>query len=242
MYLTSGELAKRFKVSLRTIRYYDQIGLVRPSKVGEGGKRFYSGEDCLMLEKVILLKSLALPLEEIKLVMDKQSIESILLAHKSYLEEQAVNIQSSITHTVSLLNIHKLEGNIHWEDLLALTVKPEKNRSWNAFFTDEEQEVLQGRLPKLEEDTLSTQKWMNLVRRIQLCIQDNISPASEHAKLILEDMDILSEETFLGDQDLMDRFWEVRRSSQLSNELNLYPIKQEIIDFIEQAFAFIQET
>jgi MerR family transcriptional regulator, thiopeptide resistance regulator len=58
----------------------------------------------------------------------------------------------------------------------------------------------------------------------------------------MEDIEILSEETFRGDQILMAKFWDIRRSSQLSNELNLYPIKQEIIDYIEEAYALIQET
>jgi MerR family transcriptional regulator, thiopeptide resistance regulator len=176
VYLSSGELAKRFKVSLRTIRYYDQIDLVRPSKLGEGRKRFYSAEDCLMLEKVILLKSLALPLDEIKRVIEAQSMESILIAHKSYLEEQSSTIQTSIDHTNSLLHILKLEGNIHWEDLLSLTVPKEKNRSWSTFFSNEEQELLQDRLPKLEEDNVNTKKWINIVRRLEMCIQANIPP------------------------------------------------------------------
>jgi MerR family transcriptional regulator, thiopeptide resistance regulator len=241
MYISSGELAKRFKVSVRTIRYYDQIGLVRPSKLGEGGKRFYSSEDCLILEKVILLKSLALPLDEIKRIIKDQSTETILLAHKSYLAEQLSNIQISIEHTTSLLHILKLEGKIHWEDLISLIVPPEQNRSWDTFFSIEEQEKLHDSLPKLEKDIASARKWINLVKRIELCIQEGTSPGSEQAKLIIEDIEILSEEMFQGDQNLMKKFWEVRRSQESSNELNLYPLKQEIIDFIEEAYAIILE-
>ncbi|MDL4839879.1 MerR family transcriptional regulator [Aquibacillus rhizosphaerae] len=240
MYISSGELAKRFKVSIRTIRYYDQIGLVCPSKLGEGGKRFYSAEDCLVLEKVLLLKSLALPLEEIRSIIKNKSIETILTAHKSYLEEQILNTQNSIAHTNSLLHILKLEGTINWKDLISLIVRPEPTKSWSIYFSMEEQEKLQESLPKLERDNLSTKKWMNLVKRIEFCIQEGISPETERAKFILEDLDILSEETFHGDQKLMSKFWEVRRSQESSHELNLYPIKQEIIDFIEEGYAVIQ--
>ncbi|GAE26939.1 transcriptional regulator [Halalkalibacter wakoensis JCM 9140] len=240
MYITSGELAKRFNVSIRTIRYYDQIGLVCPSKLGEGGKRFYSAEDCLILQKVILLKSLTLPLEEINRIIKNQSTESILKVHKSYLEEQVSNIQKSIAHTNSLLNILRLEGTINWEDLISLVVPSKQNRSWSSFFSADEQGKLRESLPKLEMDSPSIKMWINLIRRIELCIQDNISPGSEHAKLIIEDIEILSEETFQGDQNLMNKFWKVRRSQESSNELNLYPIKQEIIDFIEEAYAIIQ--
>ncbi|QHS23712.1 MerR family transcriptional regulator [Virgibacillus sp. MSP4-1] len=241
MYMSSGELAKKFKVSIRTIRYYDQIALVCPSKLGEGGQRLYSAEDCLILEKVILLKSLALPLEEIKRIIQDQSTEKILIAHKTYLEEQLTNTEKSIAHTTSLLQILKLEGSINWEDLVSLTVPPENTRSWTSFFSGEEQEVLSENLPKLENDNLSTKKWVNIVRRIEHCMQGDISPGSEQAQLIMEDMEILLEETFQGDQNLMAKFWEVRRSQESSKALNLYPIKQEIIDFIEEAYAITQE-
>jgi len=240
MHISSGELAKRFKISIRTIRYYDQIGLVRPSKLGERGKRLYSAEDCLVIEKVILLKSLALPLQEIKKIIKDQSIETILIAHKTSLEEQLVNIQKSIAHTTSLLHILRLEGTINWEDLISLIVPLQQSRNWDSYFSMEEQETLDESLPKLEKDTLSTKKWMNLIKRIELCIQEDISPGSEQAKLIIEDMEILSEEAFQGDQNLVNKFWEVRRSKESSSELNLYPIKQEMIDFIEEAYTVIQ--
>jgi DNA-binding transcriptional MerR regulator len=213
---------------------------VCPSKFGEGGKRLYSAEDCLILQKVILLKSLALPLEEINRIIKDLSTESILMVHKSYLEEQVSNIQKSIAHTNSLLNILTLEGTINWEDLISLIVPPQQNRTWSSFFSADEQEKLRESLPKLEMDNPSIKRWINLVRRIELCIQDNISPDSEYARLIIEDIEILSEETFQGDQNLMNKFWKVRRSQESSNELNLYPIKQEIIDFIEEAYAIIQ--
>ncbi|KON88132.1 transcriptional regulator [Sporosarcina globispora] len=236
MYLSTGELSKKIKISVRTIRYYDQIGLVQPSMVGEGGKRLYSLEDSLRMEKVILLKSLSLPLEEIKKIIEEQSTETILLAHKAHLEDQSETINQSIAHTNSLLNILKLEGSVNWEDLLTLIVPEEHSRNWSMFFTEHEGEILQERLPKIEEDTLMTRKWMNLIRRIELCINERISPKSAQAKLIIDDMDILSKETFEGNTELISKFWDVRRSQESSDSLNLYPIKPEIIEFIEEAY------
>ncbi len=236
MYVSTGELSKRFNISMRTIRYYDQIDLVSPSRVEEGGKRFYSGEDCFLLEKVLLLKSLDLPLEEIKKIVTEESTETILLAHKTFLEEQLKATQASIAHTTSLINILSLEGTIHWEELLSLVLPKKETRNWSTFFSEKEQETLQERLPKLEQDSMTTKKWMNMIKRIELCIQEGFSPGSAHAKLIVEDMELLSEETFQGDQNLMMKFWDVRRSQESSSELNLYPVKQEIIDFIEKAY------
>lgn len=236
MYLSTGELSKKLKISVRSIRYYDQIGLVQPSMVGDGGRRLYSLDDSLKLEKIILLKSLSLSLEDIKKIIKEQSTETILFAHKAHLEDQCMTINQSITYTNSLLHILKLEGSVNWDDLLTLVAPKEKSRNWKLFFTEHEKEILQERLPKLEEDTLITRKWMNLIKRIELCINEGISPKSAQAKLIIDDMDLLSEETFAGNAELILKFWDVRRSQESSNSLNLYPINAEIIEFIELAY------
>jgi len=235
MYLSTGELSKRLKVSVRTLRYYDQIGLVQPSKKGEGGKRFYSKEDILALEKILLLKSLSLSLEDSKKIVTEKSITSILLVHRSLLEEQVDSIQKSIQHTTSLLNILKLEGTINWEDLLSLVVDQENKSDWQQYFTEDEKQLLIEQLPKLEKDDPTTKKWMNVMKRIEMCMDKELSPQSVEMQIIMDDMNILSEETFQGDQQLMDKFWEVRKSEKASEDLGLYPIKPAIIEYIEQA-------
>ncbi len=234
-YLSTGELSKRLKVSVRTLRYYDQIGLVQPSKKEEGGKRFYSKEDILALEKILLLKSLSLSLEDSKKIVTEKSITSILLVHKSLLEEQVDSIQKSIHHTTSLLHVLKLEGSINWEDLLSLVVNQENERDWNQYFSEEEKHMLIEQLPKLEKDDSTTKKWVNLIKRIEMCMDKGLSPQSVEMQLIMEDMNILSDETFQGDQQLMNKFWEVRKSEKASEDLRLYPIKPSIMEFIEQA-------
>lgn len=235
MFLSTGELSKRLQVSIRTLRYYDQIGLVQPSKKGNRGKRYYSKEDILELEKIILLKSLSLSLEDSKKIVAEKTITSILLAHKSLLEEQLDRINKSIQYTTTLLNVLKLEKSLNWEDLLSLVLTKKKDRDWKEYFTEDEQSSLMSQLPKVEKDDLSTKKWINIIKRIKMSIQKGISPRSDEAQLIMDDMDILSEETFQGDQQLMNKFWEVRKSEEASKELSLYPIKPAIIKFIELA-------
>ncbi|MEK4025273.1 MerR family transcriptional regulator [Sporosarcina sp. FSL W7-1283] len=236
-YLSTGELAKRLEVSVRTLRYYDQIGLVQPTERGNGGKRLYTEDDIFTLEKILILKDLSLSLEDSKQIIQEQSMASILSAHRSSLTEQVETLDESIRHTTSLIHVLELEGEIKWQDLLTLVVDRKKEKNWAFYFTDEEQQLLEMQLPSLESQDISTKKWMNLIKRIELCIKNGASPKSEEAQIIMDDMNILSDETFNGDQELMDKFWEVRKSGEASAELRLYPIRQEIIDFIEQALS-----
>ena len=63
---TTGEFAKRAKVTIRTIRYYDKKGILQPSFRNDAGYRMYTDQDFLKLQKVLSLKYLGFSLEEIK--------------------------------------------------------------------------------------------------------------------------------------------------------------------------------
>lgn len=235
VYLSTGELAKRLAVSVRTIRYYDQIGLVQPAKKEAGGKRYYSDAEILDLEKILLLKSLDLSLEDSRKVLSEQSLSAVLTAHKALLAEEMERLQLSMDHTQSLLNVLDLEGALHWEDLIELVAKSKKDKDWNRYFSEAQQDQLKQALPKLENSDVSTKKWINLIKRIELCLASGVSPESVEVQLIVEDMDILSAETFGNDLQLADDFWEVRKSAEASEQLGLYPIDSAVIEFLEKA-------
>jgi MerR family copper efflux transcriptional regulator len=59
-----GELAERTELSLRTIRHYDEIGLLVPSGRSEGGYRLYTDEDCDRLMLIRRMKPLGYSLEQ----------------------------------------------------------------------------------------------------------------------------------------------------------------------------------
>lgn len=55
-YFSTGKIAKDWSISVRTLRYYDEIQLVTPTYKDDYGKRFYTQLDLLRLQKVLLLK------------------------------------------------------------------------------------------------------------------------------------------------------------------------------------------
>ncbi|MDD5544312.1 MAG: MerR family transcriptional regulator [Acidobacteriia bacterium] len=65
-YIKIGTLARNAQVSLRTLRYYEEIGLISPASHSQGGHRLYTSEDMKRLEVINYLKSLPLSLEEIR--------------------------------------------------------------------------------------------------------------------------------------------------------------------------------
>lgn len=64
-----GELAKLAGLTVRTLRYYDQIDLFSPSGHTESGHRIYTESDIARLQQILSLKELGLPLDQVKSVI-----------------------------------------------------------------------------------------------------------------------------------------------------------------------------
>ncbi len=64
--MTSGEIAKKAGISQKTVRLYDEKGLLKPSEYTEGNYRLYDKEALLVLENIIALKQIGFSLEEIR--------------------------------------------------------------------------------------------------------------------------------------------------------------------------------
>lgn len=65
MRLTVSEAAKYSGVSVRTLHYYDQIGLLAPGELSNSGYRYYGQAQLLCLQQILMLKELGFQLKEI---------------------------------------------------------------------------------------------------------------------------------------------------------------------------------
>ena len=78
-YFSVGEAAKAVRVTSETLRHYDRIGLVKPSKKDEWTHyRYYTEEDLVRLNTVRALQLMDLPLREIKKVLEYDDLEKII--------------------------------------------------------------------------------------------------------------------------------------------------------------------
>lgn len=67
-----AEVARMSRVTSRTLRHYDDIGLLRPAYVGSNGYRYYAREQLLRLQEILLMRELGLGLDVIGQVLDGQ--------------------------------------------------------------------------------------------------------------------------------------------------------------------------
>lgn len=89
-----GEVAAMLEVSTRTLRFYDEKGLVKPAYTEENGYRFYEKEQIRQIELILFLKDLGFSLKHIKLlIQDERGGQSLdLLLEQQYREnKQKIN-------------------------------------------------------------------------------------------------------------------------------------------------------
>ena len=120
-YYKTGEFAKMANLSIRTIRYYDNIGLLKPSMIADNGYRLYNDQDFLKLQKILSLKYLGFSLEDIFSMTANDSYMSLKesLKLQTKMIEQKINqfnqMKQSIEETIQLLDEKK---DINWTDIM----------------------------------------------------------------------------------------------------------------------------
>ena len=85
------EVSRLAGVSIRTLHYYEEIGLLVPTGRTDTGYRLYTYDDLLRLQQILIGRELGLPLEEIRLSLDDPSFNrrEALLAQRKQLERRA---------------------------------------------------------------------------------------------------------------------------------------------------------
>lgn len=100
------ELAEMAGVSARTLRWYDSLGLLKPSRVGENGYRYYSSAEADRLQHILFYRALGVDLKQIASLLDDPGFDRLtaLRGHLAALEsrrDQLDGMISSLRRTIS---------------------------------------------------------------------------------------------------------------------------------------------
>lgn len=125
---TSGAFAKKARVTLRTIRYYDKIGLLKPTEVAENGRRYYTDDDFTKLQQILTFKMLGFSLEEIKAmtisVPDKETLQKSLSVQLSLIRMQKMQLEQmeqALLEADTFLNTNEQVDLNHMVNLIHLS-------------------------------------------------------------------------------------------------------------------------
>lgn len=102
---TVKQLSKMAGITPRTLHYYDEIGLLAPSRVGENGYRYYGDEALLRLQQILFYRELDMPLEDIRALMRRRDFDVMkaLEGHREALRQRIAHLQrlvDTVDHTI----------------------------------------------------------------------------------------------------------------------------------------------
>ena len=233
-YYKTGKFAKLANVSERTIRYYDKIGLLKPSFVMENGYRQYSDLDLLKLQKILSLKHLGFSIEEIfPMVMDNTNL-------KESFDLQINLIEDKISHLQSLKDALKRASqtpDLSWNMILSLVQL--SNEETNIIEQYRNAKNLNDRISLHEKYSTNKQGWFNwLFSQIDFSkVNRLLELGCGNGKLWQENrIDLRNREIFLSDisEGMVE---EVR--NRLGSDFNCIVADAEKIPFKDSYFDTI---
>src|SRR5579872_2429367 len=97
MTYTVNKVATLSGVSIRTLRFYDEIGLLKPAFVGEQGYRYYEEEQLLVLQQILFYKELGFELRQIQDLLQQSDPDRV-----KALQSQKILLRNKITRMQTL--------------------------------------------------------------------------------------------------------------------------------------------
>lgn len=97
---TVNEVSKLTGVSIRTLHYYDSIGLLHPTQITKAGYRLYDDTDLERLQAIMLYRELEFPLKEIKEILDSPGFDK-----NKALEQQITLLELRKEHIENLIDL-----------------------------------------------------------------------------------------------------------------------------------------
>ncbi len=116
MEYTIQKLAGLAKISTRTLRYYDEIGLLKPLRTSSSGYRIYGEKEIARLQQILFYRELGLPLEKIGEIVTSDSFDEgkALQEHRRNLEERKKQIEELLINVER--SIEDFEGRTKMKD------------------------------------------------------------------------------------------------------------------------------
>lgn len=160
-YYTTGQFAKLANVSQRTIRYYDKIGLLKPSCILKNGYRQYSEKDFIRLQKIITLRNLDFSIEDIFSMMSSEETLKDSLQLQSSLVQAKINNLQNLKEALDIAATSIEKNAFDWSNLISLVQMSQDNSSIiNQYMTSKNLDVRIALHEKYSQNPMGWFPWL----------------------------------------------------------------------------------
>ncbi|MGG3520794.1 MerR family transcriptional regulator [Bacillus pseudomycoides] len=241
------ELTKETGVTVRTLRYYDQIDLLKPSEKTEGGHRLYSEGDVIRLQQILFLKEMGFSLKEIMniLMTDEFSLRESLEKQLEFVQEEQKKFNRMERILQAVVYSAELEGDLDWKimfELIRLSRQSPRIREifQKQVFSEGEQKLLRN-LPNMSEEDENAREWVDVLKQLRSFMKEGKDASHDAVQETIKKLMAKCLEMANEDEAFLDKLWEVRKSKEDSQKMNMYPIEEELLVYMDEAFRIYDE-
>ena len=236
------EFAKLTRVTVRTLHYYDQVGLLKPSFERPNGYRVYTDADLLKLQQIVTLKFMGFSLEEIRRLLDGKGYEAVkaLKVQAEAVRDEIARLREASRAIDQVLARLEKDGRVRKDKLIkimeVIQMGEDVKKTWHEkFFTEEEQKQFQELGKKYApEDMVAYQKrWEALIAEVKANL--GLDPAGGKAQELGRRWTALLDEVYGGQPALKTSIAKAYSSGAIPKEHNM--IAPEVWDFIKRVHA-----
>ncbi|MFB7837174.1 MerR family transcriptional regulator [Streptomyces sp. NPDC056056] len=110
-----AEVARMSGVTARTLRHYDETGLLPPARIGAGGRRYYAERQLLRLQQILVLRALGVGVQEIGRILSERidEVDALRGHHERLLAERdrLDALAGTVSRTIAELEQSRKDGN-----------------------------------------------------------------------------------------------------------------------------------
>ena len=133
--LSISDFARFGQVSVRMLRHYDAVGLLRPARVDDrSGYRSYSVDQLARLNRVVALKELGFTLEQVAMIIDDrldvEELRGMLRLRRTELHDQIAADTAHLARVEARLRVIEVEDAMSNDEVQIKTVPAVRVRSW----------------------------------------------------------------------------------------------------------------
>ncbi|MBJ8007594.1 MULTISPECIES: MerR family transcriptional regulator [Bacillus cereus group] len=241
------ELTRETGITVRTLRYYDQIDLLKPSGKTDGGHRLYSERDVVRLQQILFLKEMGFSLKEVAnmLVTGELNLKGSLEKQLQFVQEEQKKFNRMERVLQAVVYSVDVEGELDWKvmfELIQLSKQSPRIREifQNEVFSKEEQDLLHN-LPNMSEEDPNVLEWVDLLKQLRNFMKDGKEASCDEVQEATKKLMQKCLEMANGDEAFLDKLWEVRKSKEDSQKMSMYPIEEELLLYMDEAFRIYDE-
>ncbi len=234
-------MARETGLSVRALHYYDEIGLLSPSRRTEAGHRLYDAGDVARLQQIKSLSHLGFGLEEVRDCLDRPdySLHKVIELHIARLREQ-IELQRKLCNSLEAIASRLGQtGEVSAEECVETIMEViSMSERLEKYYTPEQREELEQRRRSLGEERIrqAEAEWTELMAQVRVEMEKGTDPSNERVRLLAGRWMELVKEFTNGDPGIERSVGNMWRREETIHGIQTRQMR-EMMEYISKATA-----